>query len=284
MFSSCSGNLSNCSKYVQLMLFLQFIDMFCTIICMKHARLYEVFSSIQGEGPWVGQRQIFVRFAGCNIRCRYCDTLAAVEIPERQTSPRSCSVQISTGLNTREQSPNPVSSQSLLEFCSRLIIPGPSRPVISLTGGEPLLQASFLMEWLPTVRNDFTVYLETNGIHHDDMKMISHLVDVVSIDFKLPSSTGLRPFWDDHTKFLQLTRGKTAYIKVVVTRDTRIDDILTTCKIITQFDRSTMLVIQPASGPFAPESPMLMDYQQKALRIIEDVRVIPQAHKILNVP
>jgi organic radical activating enzyme len=45
-----------------------------------------------------------------------------------------------------------------------------------------------------------------------------------------------------------------------------------------------MLVIQPASGLFAPESKLLIDYQQMALRIIEDVRIIPQAHKILNVP
>jgi organic radical activating enzyme len=251
---------------------------------MKHAQLYEVFGSIQGEGPWVGQRQIFVRFAGCNIRCRYCDTLDAVQIQDGQKYPQFCSIQISAGSKKRESVPNPVSSQALTMFCTSLIIPGPSRPVISLTGGEPLLQASFLMEWLPTVRNDFTVYLETNGIHHDDMKMIRDLVDVVSIDFKLPSSTGLRPFWDDHTKFLQLTHGKTVYIKVVITRETKVDDILSACKIIKKFDRSTMMVIQPASGSLAPESSVLMDYQQTALRIIEDVRVIPQVHKILNVP
>jgi 7-carboxy-7-deazaguanine synthase len=251
---------------------------------MKHARLHEVFSSIQGEGPWVGQRQIFVRFSGCDIKCRYCDTSDAVDNQEGRTSPRFCSVQISNNSNKREQLPNPVSSQALLEICSRLIIPGPSRPVLSLTGGEPLLQVSFLMEWLPMMRNDHTVYLETNGIHHDYMNIIRNLVDVVSIDFKLPSSTGLPPFWDDHTKFLQLSRGKMAYIKVVVTRDTKVDDILTVCKIIAQFDRSAMLVVQPASGPLAPESSMLMDYQQTALRIIEDVRVIPQVHKILNVP
>jgi 7-carboxy-7-deazaguanine synthase len=266
------------------MLPLQLRTMFCTIICMKHARLHEVFSSIQGEGPWVGQRQIFVRFAGCDIRCRYCDTLDVVEIQEGHTSPRFCSVQIAAGSNKREHLPNPVSFQALLELCSRLIIPGASRPVITLTGGEPLLQVSFLMEWLPTVRNDFTVYLETNGIHHDYMNIIRDLVDVVSIDFKLPSSTGLRPFWDDHTKFLQSTQGKMLYIKAVVTRETKVDDILTACKIIKQFDRSAMLVIQPASGPLAPESSVLMDYQQTALRIIEDVRVIPQVHKILNIP
>jgi organic radical activating enzyme len=250
---------------------------------MKHAQLHEVFGSIQGEGPWIGQRQIFVRFAGCDIRCRYCDTLDSIQIQE-QTYPQSCSIQITAGSKERELAINPVSSQTLTMFCTRLIIPGPSRPVISLTGGEPLLHTSFLMEWLPTVKNDFTVYLETNGIHHNDMMMIRDLVDVVSMDFKLPSSTGLRPFWDDHTKFMHSISGKTLFIKVVVTRDTKVDDILTACNIIMLFDRSTLLVIQPASGTLAPESTMLMDFQQTALTILENVRIIPQAHKILNVP
>jgi organic radical activating enzyme len=140
------------------------------------------------------------------------------------------------------------------------------------------------MEWLPMIRNDFTLYLETNGIHTEDMLLIYDLVDVVSIDFKLPSSTGLRPFWDEHTRFLELARGKKLYVKVVVTRDTRMEDILTACNIIERFDRSTVLVIQPASGALTPESFMLLDYQQAALKIIEDVRIIPQTHKILNMP
>jgi organic radical activating enzyme len=110
------------------------------------------------------------------------------------------------------------------------------------------------------------------------------LVDVVSVDFKLPSATGLRPFWTEHEKFLQATRGKTLFVKVVVTTDAKKDDILTSARIIARFDRSMTLVIQPAGGPLAPASTMLMDFQEAALGIIEDVRVIPQAHKILNVP
>jgi 7-carboxy-7-deazaguanine synthase len=251
---------------------------------MKHAQLHEVFSSIQGEGPWIGQRQIFVRFTGCNIKCKYCDTLDAVYIQTGQTHPQFCSIQISDGSNQREQTPNPVSAPALTIFCTRLISPGSSRPVISLTGGEPLFQASFLKEWLPTIRNDFTIYLETNGILSEEMKLIHGLIDVISIDFKLPSSTGLSPFWDDHAKFLQSLRGKKLYIKVVVTRDTIVDDILTTCRIITLFDRSVVLVIQPASGPLAPESTTLLELQRVALRDIEDVRIIPQVHKILNIP
>jgi len=37
-------------------------------------RIFEIFSSFQGEGTLVGRRQIFIRFAGCPLRCSYCDT------------------------------------------------------------------------------------------------------------------------------------------------------------------------------------------------------------------
>ena len=37
------------------------------------SRLLEVFSSLQGEGTHLGERQIFVRFGGCNLCCDYCD-------------------------------------------------------------------------------------------------------------------------------------------------------------------------------------------------------------------
>jgi organic radical activating enzyme len=252
--------------------------------CMEYARIHEVFSSIQGEGPWLGQRHIFVRFAGCDIRCRYCDTPAAVQLEREGADPLFCGVQIAAGSKEQERAPNPVSPPALTAFCSRLIIPGPSRPVISLTGGEPLLHASFLAEWLPTARGAFILYLETSGIHHDAMKSIGELVDVVSIDFKLPSATGLRPFWDEHRKFLEAARGKKLFVKVVVTSDTREVDILTAAWIIADFERSTVLVIQPAGGPLAPESTMLMNFQDAALGIIEEVRVIPQAHTVLNVP
>jgi organic radical activating enzyme len=250
---------------------------------MEHARIHEIFSSIQGEGPWIGQRHIFVRFAGCDIRCRYCDTQTSLKECE-DADLQFCSVQLMPGSNKREQAPTPVLSPTLTTYCTRLIIPGPSRPVISLTGGEPLLQASFLAEWLPTVRSSFGIYLETSGIHPDAMKSLRDLVDVASIDFKLPSATGLRPFWTEHEKFLQATRGTTLFVKVVVTTDTSKDDILISARIISGFDRSTTLVIQPAGGRLAPESAMLMDFQDAALGIIEDVRVIPQAHKTLNVP
>ena len=41
---------------------------------MRPGYLSEIFVSFQGEGAHVGYRHLFVRLAGCNLRCRYCDT------------------------------------------------------------------------------------------------------------------------------------------------------------------------------------------------------------------
>ena len=45
------------------------------------APLLEVFASIQGEGHHVGEPQVFLRLAGCPLRCAWCDTPAALEVP-----------------------------------------------------------------------------------------------------------------------------------------------------------------------------------------------------------
>ena len=38
------------------------------------AKIKEIFSSIQGEGEYIGCKQIFIRFCACNLNCAYCDT------------------------------------------------------------------------------------------------------------------------------------------------------------------------------------------------------------------
>lgn len=249
---------------------------------MHHARIQEIFSSIQGEGPWIGERHIFVRFLGCDLRCCYCDTPTAIGSVDDDDQ-ALFTVQIAAGLNNHERVPNPVSPAELTKFCSCLVIAGPSRPTISVTGGEPLLQREFLHDWLPRAREVFKIYLETNGILFDAMKDVRDQVDVVSMDFKLPSSTKLRAFWEEHRRFLSAASGKSIFVKAVVTRDTILDDILTSARLIAEFDAFIPFVIQPAGGAPAPEASALIEFQNAALGIIADVRVIPQAHKILRV-
>jgi 7-carboxy-7-deazaguanine synthase len=250
---------------------------------MEHASVEEIFTSIQGEGPWVGQRHIFVRFIGCDMRCRYCDTPAAAR-PNDQAGNGFCRAQKSPGSLEHDRVPGSLSPLQLTELCSRLIIPGPSRPVISLTGGEPLLHYDFLAAWLPEIRSGFRIYLETNGLRYQAMEELREMIDVVSMDFKLPSATGQRPFWDEHRKFLTVAHGKGLFVKAIVTADTALHDVLTSARIIAEHDASLAFILQPASGPLAPDPAMLMEFQNAALGIIGDVRVIPQAHKILRVP
>jgi len=67
------------------------------------ARLIEVFSAIQGEGLNVGTRQIFIRFALCDLRCQFCDSA-------HTGRPPTCRVERSPGLRDFETHSNPVSS------------------------------------------------------------------------------------------------------------------------------------------------------------------------------
>ncbi len=246
---------------------------------MITAFIDEVFSSVQGEGPRIGERHIFVRFQGCHIHCRFCDTPAAIQ-------PRAviCKAQRSLRSFELEELPNPLTREHLTALCARLAVPGRSQPVLSITGGEPLLQHEFLAAWLPQMRPAFKIYLETNGIEFESLKEVIDLIDVVSMDIKLPSATGLRPFWEEHRQFLAFSRGKECFVKVVLTNDTTQGDFLNAVGIISRFDPSMPFIIQPATGQSAPAPAELLAFQELAMRDLCDVRVIPQMHKMLQVP
>ena len=95
--------------------------------------IIEMFSSIQGEGKYVGCRQVFVRFAGCNLACRYCDTENA---PAKH---RVCQVETHAGSRAFREEKNPLSLAQAAEEINRLLREVPHQAV-SFTGGEPLLQ------------------------------------------------------------------------------------------------------------------------------------------------
>lgn len=250
---------------------------------MISAMIDEIFVSVQGEGPWIGQRHLFVRFIGCDLRCVYCDTPEAVKsAPGRELG--NCRAQVSPGSFDRETLPNPLTAARLSGLCARLRIPGLSRPVMSLTGGEPLLRLPFLQEWLPSERKTYRIYLETSGVHYAEMRALAGLIDVVSMDIKLPSATGQTALWDEHRKFLSATEGTERFVKTVVTNRTPPEEVLVAARLVAEQDRTVPFIIQPASGPLSPRVEALILFQDIALEILEDVRVIPQVHKMLQLP
>src|SRR5271155_4750219 len=94
---------------------------------LRGSRIVEIFSSLQGEGLRVGERQIFVRLGGCNLHCDYCDEPETIPIP---------SGTIWTAKRIKK---------AIASFNRRR-----THRAISWTGGEPLLHPAFLaplMSW-----------------------------------------------------------------------------------------------------------------------------------------
>lgn len=116
----------------------------------------EIYKSIQGESSWAGMPCIFIRLAGCNLRCAYCDSTHAYEGGTKMTIAQ------------------------ILEKCREL-----DCGLVEITGGEPLWQQATanLAEHLDSVTT--TVLVETNGT----MAINSLPCFVIKImDIKCPSS------------------------------------------------------------------------------------------------
>ncbi|MFC1624058.1 7-carboxy-7-deazaguanine synthase QueE [Candidatus Omnitrophota bacterium] len=222
---------------------------------MKKARITEIFTSIQGEGLYVGEGHIFVRFYGCNLSCKFCDE-------SRKTF-------------FSEYAPDEIIEKLAKE----------KGEIISLTGGEPLRQTDFLKELLPALKEkDLKIYLETNGILKDRLLEVLDHIDIISMDLKLPSSTGLKAYWQEHSMFLREAVKKEVFVKSIVTKETHLSDIEAAISLVKDIDKNIPFIIQPASLRGIIERidglPIFFD---KAKEGLSNVRIIPQVHKILEV-
>ena len=229
------------------------------------AEITDIFSSIQGEGIFVGAKQIFVRFKKCNLSCAFCDT---PRIPE-----------------AKDYSP----SELMKEIKALELAKGPHHSV-SLTGGEPLLYHDFLKVFLKMLKKGrrFKSYLETNGTLPHELSEIIDLVDIVAMDFKLPSATLERAYWHEHAEFLKIASKKKVLVKAVVTPATRKEDVEKAIHLIKQLHRGIPFILQPASPVKSDEKDIgrekLFDFLETGLRNnLTNIRVIPQIHKILKV-
>lgn len=183
-------------------------------------RITEVFDSLQGEGIYLGAKQIFVRFFGCNLTCSFCDTRLE---------------------HFTEYEPK--------ELLAEIKLYGDGHHSIAFTGGEPLLQKDFLKAILRlTNKEGYKNYLETNGTLYNELEEIIDYLDVVAMDLKLPSSTGLNNFWRLHREFLKVASKKETFLKMVICQSTRQKDIIESLRLIKEVNKPVILVLQPNSS------------------------------------
>ena len=240
---------------------------------MERGYLSEAFVSFQGEGLHVGRRQLFLRFAGCPLRCRYCDT------PESLVRTDELVVH---GL-TERRFDNPVSSQEVAAAIDCLSADGPIDGV-SLTGGEPLAQSGFLATLLRDCGLPRPRLLETAGTLPERLDEVIEEIDVVSMDLKLPSNTGERAFWEEHERFLELA-GTKAYVKILIDGSTSNEDVLRACALVADVAAATPVYLQPIT-PQKGEVLVSFDRVSELFAVararVADVRVVPQTHKMLD--
>ena len=224
------------------------------------AEISEIFESIQGEGMFVGVRQLFVRFLRCNLSCNYCDT------------PRSevCEDYVS-GVRLN----NPVSS----EYVSSLIKNAKVHSV-SFTGGEPLLYADFIA----SLEKTKPFYLESNMSLPSQAVKVRDVVDYVAGDFKvreaLPSIN-----YDELVektvkcfKILRYTQKRVTFCKMVLPEKFDAEEVIDNAESVK--DYVACFVLQPVFG--SKNIDILLSLQ-KRLMDFGDTRIVPQVHRYLGV-
>lgn len=253
------------------------------------ARLIEIFSAIQGEGLNVGTRQIFIRFALCDLRCHFCDSA------HTWNAPATCRIERTPGFRDFETYSNPVPPSMLLQWVEWQNMPF-VHDSISLTGGEPLLHAVFLQEFLPQVRSvtGLPIYLETGGHRPKQLATILPYLDSVGMDFKLPSTSG-ESYWQEHTEFLELCHASKVevFVKVIVSQTTDSLELERSTELVASVNPSIPIFLQPVTPlapsmiltdkpQLAPSPEQVLHWQASMKRLVKQVRVIPQTHKMLN--
>jgi len=204
-------------------------------------KVNEIFFSIQGEGVHIGLPTVFLRLFACDLRCRWCDTMYAVE-----------------GTDFRDMEVGEVLSRVLKYRCRRVCI----------TGGEPLIQRKEVEEITEfLLKRDFVVVLETSG-NKKPPGIFSHPNSVVSMDCKCPGS-GM----DSRMDFsLYDALGEKDQLKFVIADD---KDYEYARDIIAEHSIRASVIFQPVYGVKADW------IAERILRDgMENVRVLPQLHKM----
>ncbi len=258
----------------------------------------EVFSAIQGEAALVGERQVFVRLTGCNIRCAYCDQPEALDL---RSGP--CRIERTPGRRDWQVVDSPLPIPLLADAVDRLWhLPHHS---VSLTGGEPLMQTHRVTELARRLAEaGRPVMLETNGTLVPALRRVLPWISYVSMDIKLPSVDGEQVAADVQRNFLGavIEAGTTVWVKIVIGASTdpvQFDDAVRMVAEMAEelatsgrgsvsggADHRPEVFLQPVT-PFgtvdaAPTADQVLELQERALRRYPRVRVVPQTHKAIG--
>ena len=234
-------------------------------------RLFEIFTSVEGEGILYGTKTLFVRLAGCPFTCFYCDTKE--------------SLPLDSGTEYTIEEANELIDTNLQDQTYK----------VNFTGGDPLIQHEAVAQLAKHMQNKkIPTYLESSCFDIDRFNHVLPFMDIVKIEFKTKDSD----FVDskhyekliNHTmKCLEssVKSKKTTYIKIVVSSKTQLDEFKKLIdEIFNNISKENIngFVIQPTYGISEPSLDLLLNLYDIVFPYYIDVKVVPQLHKFIGAP
>jgi organic radical activating enzyme len=233
-------------------------------------QLSEIFTSIEGEGIFFGTKTLFVRMAGCHLKCYWCDTAYALPLD--------------SGIGYTIDEAKKLIGEQLQ----------PNTYKVNFTGGEPLIQYEAVIELASFVKekHGLKTYLESACFDSNRYVKVLPFIDICKVEFKMRDSEVI-----DVRQYNNLLRNefeclelaianhKITYIKVVVSDTT---DLYEFKGLIQNISRSVEIeniagfTIQPSYGINEPTIGRLFEFYDTVYPIYQDVRIIPQLHKIIG--
>ena len=222
---------------------------------MNKAKIAEIFESIQGEGKYAGEKQLFVRFSGCNLNCNYCDT--------DHTQGREYSV---------EELLNELKFFDLNTIHS-----------ISLTGGEPLLHADFINEFAQQIT--VPLYLETNSTLPNELQKTIKNINFIAADIKLNSCTKQENKFDLHKDFFKIAKynNTDTFLKIVYDENITDEEIKQCINLAKEFNYEIFLQPKMTETDFAFDVKAALNIFDRFKKQYKKVRFLPQMHKFWKV-
>jgi 7-carboxy-7-deazaguanine synthase len=231
------------------------------------ARVSEIFTSIEGEGIFVGKKTLFIRLSGCHLKCRWCDTKYALPLD--------------SGTDYQIDEIKDLIIKELQPFTYK----------VNFTGGEPLLQIEAVIELADFIKKQTSLktYMESSCFDSELFSKVLPYIDICKIEFKTDDSKVVEDEEYDNLilneiKCLELAveSNKATYIKIVVTNSTNLESFKNLVYIISKKIKPSDIlgfIIQPSFGIDQPTVNKLLDTYDIVQPMFPEVRIIPQLHK-----
>jgi organic radical activating enzyme len=235
----------------------------------KAVRLSEIFTSIEGEGLLFGTKTMFVRMAGCPLKCHWCDTPDSLPI----------------------ESGKEYSVQDAKSFISESLQPNTYK--VNFTGGEPLAQHEALIELARFVKErKLRTYLESACYDSNRFAKVLPFLDICKIEFKLRDSKVVDEgnydnLLNNELECLRLAvlSEKTTYIKIVVTNSSSVKEFRDLVYRVFNIAKPADIagfIIQPSHKIDEPTLERLFEFYDAVYPFYEQVRIVPQMHKVIG--